>query len=116
MEQGGAAWETTLAKLRGARCVIVVLSTNFKASRYFLEELCVKRRDIILPIFLDRDPAQWDGALLLSTFGTLCAEEPSTYASEVERWRIALGASGVEGIGGLLHKRDTECVLLTPSC
>ena len=118
MEQGGAAWEKILAKLRGARCVIIVLSLDFEASWYCLEELynAMERRNIVLPIFLDREPAQWDDALLQRTFDKLCAKKPSTDAATLERWRSALGASGVGGITGRLHKRDTECVLLKSLC
>ena len=113
MEKGGAAWEKILAKLRGARCIIVVLSSDFEASWYCLEELCiaVERRDFVLPVFLDREPAEWNDATLQSTFKTLCAENPSTDATTVEHWRNALGGEGVGGIAGFVHNHDIECVL-----
>ena len=118
MEQGGAAWEKILAKLRGARCIIIVLSLDFEASWYCLEELCiaVERRNVVRPIFLDREPAQWDDALLQSTFDKLCAKKPSTAAATLERWRSALGDNGVGGIPGLEHRCDRECVLLKSLC
>lgn len=114
MEQGGVAWEKTLTKLRGARCIIVVLSVDFEASWYCLEELCVamERREIVLPIFFYREPAEWDDVLLLSTFEKLRANQKRTDAATLERWRSALGGQGVGAIGGWVHRRDTECVLL----
>ena len=113
----GCGAETAFeAKLRGARCVVVVLSVNFEASSYCLEELCValERRSFVLPIFLDREPAEWDDALLRNTSETLCSKKSSTDAAALERWRMALGTEGVGGIAGWVHRRNTECVLLYP--
>lgn len=118
LEQGGAAWETILAKLRGARCIIIVLSANFEASSFCLEELCIalERPRVVLPLFLDRDFTNWDDARLQSTFKALCAKNPSTDAALLERWRSALGSEGVEGIPGFVHRSDIECVPLVFFC
>ena len=112
MDKGGTAWQNILVKLRGACCTIVVLSLDFEASWYCLEELCValegrrQGRSIVLHIFLDREPGIWDDALLQSTFEALCNEKSSTDAAALERWRNALGVEGVAGIAGFEHRRD----------
>lgn len=113
MERGGAAWERILAKLRDARCIVVVLSLDFEASWYCLEELrvAIERQNVVLPIFLDREPAHWDEALLQSSFDKLCAEKLSTDVAILEQWRSALGGEGLGGIAGFVHKYDRECAL-----
>ena len=110
MRKGVESWPHVLATLRGARGVLILLTSDFEESPWCLEEVraVAERLDearaggirqvAVLPIFIDRETS-WDQGKLLVAFSELTAdrdfeqlraEEPVLAADMVERWRRAL--------------------------
>ena len=110
MRKGVESWSHVLATLRGARGVLVLLTSDFEESPWCLEEVRAvaarldearaggTRQAAVLPVFIDRGTS-WDQGKLLAAFSELSAdrdfeqlraEEPVLTADMVEHWSRAL--------------------------
>ena len=109
LDKGAEAWQTILAKLRGAHRVLVVLSPRFEESCWCLEEVRVmaKRRDAVLPLFFNRKPGCWDDEQLSKAAVELRQHQPGTPADIAEHWRQAL--EDISGISGWMHSSTQQC-------
>ncbi|KAK9845999.1 hypothetical protein WJX81_008025 [Elliptochloris bilobata] len=96
MPKGVESWKTILAKLRGARRIVILLSPRFEESCWCLEEVraAAQRLDAVLPIFLNRAPGQCNTSELQRAEVELRKEEPGAPANVVERWRMAVESLG----------------------
>ena len=117
MRKGICSWPQVMATLRGARRVLILLTSDFEESPWCLEEARVApaRQDAVLPVFLDRK-ASWDEGKLLAAssefsanrdFYQLRAEEPGLAADIVKHWRTALDS--VACISYLMHCSEARC-------
>ena len=118
LKLGSSAWPGVLAKLRGATRVVLVLSPQFEDSWYCLEELriAVERRQplSVLPVFIDREPGDYDDDKLERAFKKLRNDMPRAPASIVGRWRSAFHDVGQ--ITGLKHDSSTDYVIACMLC
>ena len=126
MRKGVESWPHVVATLRGARGVLVLLTSDFEESPWCLEEvraIAVRldearaggaRQVAALPVFIDRQ-ASWDQGKLLAAFTKLSAEkdfqqlhaeEPVLAADMVAHWRRALDA--VVRVSYLTHSFKTR--------
>ena len=99
MRKGVQSWQHTLATLRGARRVLLLITPGFEESPWCLEEarVAADRLDAVLPVFVDRE-ASCDEGKLLAAFDAFCAnkdfaqlraKEPGMAAGIIEQWREA---------------------------
>ena len=116
LPKGSSSWQTIQEKLRGARCVLVILSRNFEPSYFCLEEVTIalERSSFICPIFSDREPGTVDDAALQRTYETARLAQLDVSVNTVSRWRKALKSlEGIAGKAGWVHNSRTECVSRT---
>ena len=106
-----------LETLRGARRVLILLTSNFEDSPWCLEEAraAAARLDAVLPVFIDREASWNEGKLRAASsefaadrdFYQLHAEEPGLAADILEHWRGALDS--VARISYLTHSFKSGC-------
>ena len=126
MREGVESWPHVVATLRGARGVLVLLTSDFEESPWCLEEVRAvaarldepraggARQVAALPVFIDRETS-WDQGKLLAAFTELSAdrdfeqlraEEPVLAADMVKQWSRALDA--VARVSYLTHSFKTR--------
>ena len=112
IEKGCVSWPTILAHLRGAKCVLLLLTPGFEESPWCLEELRVmaERREVVLPVFIDREPGKVNEGCLRRASIKFRPNQPDAQVSIAQQWRSAL--QSLSGVSGWVHKSEVKCVLI----
>lgn len=111
LEKGCVSWPTILAHLRGAKCMLLLLTPRFEESPWCLEEVRVmaELREAVLPVYVDREPGSINEGCLRGAFDKFCKDVPDADAGIVKEWHAAL--ENVSGISGWVHKHKDQCAL-----
>ena len=112
IEKGCMSWPTILAHLRGAKCVLLLLTPGFEESPWCLEEVRVmaERSEAVLPVFMDREPGDVNEGSLRRASIKFRPDQPDAQANIAQQWRSAF--KSLSGVAGWVHKSEVKCVLL----